>query len=60
MFNLFRTYFTALDAPPLPRINAFSGFLFSIKPISDFSKPIKSVLNPMYLLLIFFIIDYKI
>ena len=47
---------TAFEAPPPPRINALSGFLFSINGINDFSKPIQSVLNPIFLLSNFFIV----
>ena len=47
---------TAFEAPPPPRINALSGFLFSINGINDFSKPTQSVLNPIFLLSIFFIV----
>ena len=34
---------TALEAPPLPRINAYLGILFSINGINDFSKPTKEL-----------------
>ena len=47
---------TAFEAPPLPRINTFSGFLFPINERNDFSNPMQSVLNPIFLFPIFFIV----